>query len=129
MTLPELVGFDTCHEIQVCLIGENGDTFVALGHHDPKAALQAFNTYARSLGLADVLDARGRHDQKLWRDTLVDVESLWAVLKERCDNAGAAGHDPASCYECRDIAEAGWWLDRSAAADTPGAFPIMVLVV
>lgn len=48
----------THYGITVCHIGEDGD-MLALGHHDPRRALAAFNRHARTvLGLANYLDDR-----------------------------------------------------------------------
>lgn len=121
VTLPDLVGFQNFNGIDVCCVGEDGDHWVAMGHHDPVQTLEAFNRYARHyMGLDDVAD--GLSDPANWPP----VEARWAVLKEHCDSYGSAEHD-GECYECRDIAEAGWWLDWGAGQDAPGAFPIMVL--
>lgn len=120
--LPDLVGFSNFNSIDVCCVGEDGNHWVALGHHDPDEALEAFNRYARRvIGLDDIAD--GLSDPKSWPP----VEACWAVVKEHCDEYGADDHVTDDCYECRDIAEAGWWLDWGTTPDAPGAFPIMVL--
>jgi hypothetical protein len=96
-------------------------TGTALGHHDPVQTLEAFNRYARqTIGLDDVTDGLAPPEQ--WPP----MQTLWAVLREHCDERDDPDHDP-DCYECRNIEEAGWWLDWSATRDTDSAFPIMVL--
>ncbi len=112
--------FAACHGIPVCAIGEDDVVFVALGHHPPKQALQAFNVEARRLGWADMLDAVGAHDGALGK-----IERAYAVVRDRCDEALEDDHDP-DCSECAEIREASWWLDWDEAADTPGAFPVTI---
>jgi uncharacterized protein (DUF2249 family) len=123
--LPQLDGFLTYQGMQVCTIGEDGDIFVALGHHDPRHALSAFNAMAKNLlGWMDLTDGDGTNDPKVWKAALARVETAWTVLKYRCDDADDAEHDP-DCSECLEIAEAGWWLDWYTKCDAPGAFPVM----
>jgi len=121
VALPDLLGFQNWNGIDVCCVGEDGDSWVALGHHDPGDTLEAFNRFARHvIGLDDVVDGLSEPDS--WPP----VKPLWAVLQEHCDEYGSAEHDEA-CYECQDIEEAGWWLNWGVTEQTPGAFPIMVL--
>lgn len=122
VTLPDLLGFENWNGIPVCSIGEGDDDYVALGHHDPSATLVAFNLFARNvLGFEDVTD--GLVPPELWPP----VQEAWAVLKEHCDEFRDPDHDP-DCSECGEIEEAGWWLDWGVAAETPDAFPIMIMV-
>ena len=90
--------------------------------------VQAFNAYARYLGLDDIYDGMRTHDAEGWKEVLKEIVARWAVLKEHCDEFGDDEHDP-DCYECREIKEAGWWLDWSAGEQAEGAFPIMVVTL
>jgi hypothetical protein len=121
VTLPDLVGFMSFNGIQVCPIGEEDD-YVALGHHDPRTTLEAFNRLALWLGFDDVAEG------KVLPDGLPPVQQRWAVLREdACAEAGDPAHNP-HCAECREIAGGGWWLDWAVGEDIPGAFPIMALI-
>jgi hypothetical protein len=115
--------------IDVCALGEEADTLVALGHHDPKQTLAALNVYAKSLGWSDLLDGDGTHDPDKWRQALDKLQPRWAVLVTECDDPGMhedyMGTD-GFCPRCREIAEATWWISYAAAESTPGAFPVMV---
>lgn len=123
--IPALPDFDVQFGIPISAIGEDGD-LIALGHHAPKAALAAFNAYARqTIGLVDLLDGRGA-----WREALVSVQQRWAVwLTDRCRTCAKDGQRD-DCWSCVDVREAArlhsWWLDWAAAEDEPGAFPVTV---
>lgn len=124
--IPALSDFDVHFGIPVSAIGEDGN-LIALGHHTPKAALAAFNAYARrTIGLVDLLDGRGR-----WQEALDGVKQCRAVLlTEHCrDCADPEVRDAAcgQCWEIRDAAKGGsWWIAYDAAEDEPGAFPVTV---
>lgn len=121
-----LRSFITCNGIEVCPVGEDDITFVALGHEPAKQVLQAFNVMARQLGWRDVLDGDGQFAPKAWREQVLDrFEQTWAVVKDRCDKAGKTDHDP-DCRECAEIEEVQWWLQWDLDGETAGAFPVTI---
>lgn len=131
--LPDLRGFAMHYGVRVCLVGEDGDLAVALGHVEPRRALAAFNRHVRrDLGWDELLDQFAYRNA---REALNAITQGWAYLKTECDNApecggpdGTDSEDP--CWECREIREADWWLGWGGdiKAETPGAFPITYLV-
>lgn len=131
VTLPELTGFETYHGIKVSLVGEDGDNYVALGHHEPRAALAAFNAYAQhTVGLEDLTDGSARHDRAYWQKLLLAVKQCWAVLRETCDEYGSASHED-GCFRCAEIGAevraGGWWLEWCVDQDAVSAFPVTTL--
>lgn len=64
--------------IPVTSIGEDGD-MLAIGHHDPRRALAAFNRHARvQWGLANVVDDRSASAAEL----LGDIAQGWGVFRK-----------------------------------------------
>jgi hypothetical protein len=128
--IPDLQGFVTRLGVRVCLIGEDADFAVALGHVEPRRALAAFNRHARrDLGWDDLLGGFAYHGAS---EALNAIKQGWAYLKTQCDDApecGGPDADEEPCWECNEIREAGWWLGWGATvtAETPGAFPITYL--
>ena len=121
-------GFETHHGIQVLVVGEDLDRYVALGHHEARHTLQAFNSLARSLlGLDDLLDGWGTGDPARWKEVLGKIEPAWAVLITTCDVGGGADHDPDDCFRCRELEDSNWWMDWGVKQGTAGAFPVMAL--
>lgn len=111
--LPNLDGFDTCYGVRVVVLGEDFD-LLALGHHDRRRALAAFNRYSRRV-IGDALGAA----------ELVEIRYTWAVLAGECGECD----DPADvCEQCQVVRAGGWWLeyDDEYATD-PDAFPVTVL--
>lgn len=133
--------FGTVNGIRLLPIGEDEITFVALGHHHPKTALQAFDAEAKGLGWMDLLDGDHepvhdddcdeedcpRHEPDSWLDDLLHrVEQTWAYFHEHCDDYdGPDGdHDP-DCPECAQIQEVGWYISWDNRK-TPSTFPVTV---
>jgi hypothetical protein len=99
---------DTHYGIPVCHIGEDGD-MVALGHHEPCRALDAFNRHARVFcGLANVVDDRGTTAD----DMLALISPAWGQFRKPHGD----GEDP----DCE------WYVDP-CNADAPNATPYMRL--
>lgn len=127
--------FDTVNGIQLLPIGEDEITFVALGHHHPKTALQAFDAEARGLlGWMDLLDGDHepvhdddcdeedcpRHEPDSWLDDLLHrVEQTWAYFHEHSD---ACEDDEG--VEC-GCDEYGWYISWDNRK-TPSTFPVTV---
>lgn len=123
---PASFGFDRYFGIWVVSLGEDADMMAALGHHDGRHALAAFNACARNLlGWTDLYDGLGRLDPDRWKKALDSLEATWAVQKHACDEAEDDDHDP-DCLECSEINEAGWWLSWGQKEGDAGAFPVMV---
>jgi hypothetical protein len=123
---PQREGFDNYYGIWVAVIGEDSETMVALGHHNLRHALAAFNACARRLlGWTDLYDGLLSRDPEKWQAVWNSLESAWAVQKYACDEAEEADHDP-DCMECSEIKEAGWWLTWDANSQTAGAFPVVI---
>lgn len=125
--IPPVNDFDVHFGIPISSIGEDGD-MLALGHHEPKVALAAFNAYAKKLGFLDLLDG-GKHDQQAWKDALDAVDRRWAVLLtdlcRACMKEPLARADCPDCQAVREITKDGaWWIAYDATEDEPGAFPV-----
>jgi hypothetical protein len=100
----------THYGIQVAHIGEDGD-MLALGHHDTRRALAAFNRHARTfcdlINLADDRDACAE-------DWAGQIEHRMAVIRKP---------DVTNLYE-----DPAWrWVADWSDANAPGARPITVL--
>lgn len=122
--IPDLSGFAEHFGIKVSSIGEDGD-MIALGHHDKRQALAAFNAYSKTLGFPDLLDGGGQHDVREWKWALEAVTEVWAAEVHSC---GECGNDPDCrfCASARAVWEQGnWWLRWDAKETDPGAFPAM----
>jgi hypothetical protein len=127
--IPDLDHFEVYFGIRVADIGDDGD-LIALGHHDPKAALAAFNAHAKTFwGLVDLLDG-GQHDKARWRRVLDSITRRWAVqCTDQCRTCMRDGQrvECGDCAEVQAVVKAGsWWIDSSAAEDEPGAFPVTI---
>lgn len=127
--LPTLSGFYTFNGIQVAAIGEDGDFYVALGHHDPHDTLAAFNAYSRWL-IGEELPEVESNDLVNWTRALSRVKPDWATLRTACDQADEDDHEP-DCSECERITEHEWFLETGLLApENPDGtvFPVMVWV-
>lgn len=130
-TLPDLDGFTDCFGILVSEIGDDGD-MIALGHHDPRHTLAAFNAHARQVcGMTDLLDGDGRHHARRWEACRDSIATTCAVqLTDGCADAATGGCDD-DCPTCAavraTVADGSWWLDINPPAGTPGTFPVMHL--
>lgn len=108
MTTPEIVTHPemeaTHYGIQVAYIGEDGD-MIALGHHDTRRALAAFNRHARVYcGLRNLADDR----DACAADWAGQIEHRMAVIRKPDFD-----EDP------------DWrWVADWSAPDAPGARPI-----
>jgi len=121
--IPDLSGFTEHFKILVSYINDEGE-MVALGHHDPRHALAAFNRHARP-DLGDLLAQDYRRNPTAWRKALEQVRRTWALQQFRCDEHPECG-GPGECGACGDIAESRWWVAIGTnLAEVPGAFPIM----
>ncbi|MFB7359617.1 hypothetical protein [Streptomyces gardneri] len=109
ITAPQMEG--SYYGITVCTTGEDGD-MLALGHHNDRRALAAFNAHARRyLGLVNVADDR-RADADDWLDA---IRQGWVVFRTP---------DP----EQGDDPEWVWSAD-AASETTPNAQPVTFLTV
>lgn len=123
MTVPDLKGFTIYYGVPVSDIGEDGN-LIALGHHDTRQVLAAFNRHARTFwGLTDLYD--GRLPMFPRHHAVEDVCERWAVLVKECDEARQPDHT-GDCSRCRLLKEEDWWIDYSAKEPTLGSFPVMV---
>jgi hypothetical protein len=101
-------GFDDRDGIPISYIGDDG-TMIALGHHDPAAAKAAFD----------------KHDGPV--SYHYPIEATWAVLTD------PPAHEcvpslTISCFVCEETEGVPWWMQwTGVTADTPGAFPVMVV--
>ena len=104
---PEMA--DTNYGIRMAPIGDEGD-MLALGHHDPRKALAAFNRYTRTVvGLLNLADDRSARAQ----DWLKDIEQRWALFTTPDPEQG---QDP------------DWtWYSTWVKPGTPGALPVTIL--
>lgn len=123
---PQREGFDNYLGIWVAVVGEDAETMVALGHHDHRHALAAFDACARrQLGWNDLYDGAGLRNEDYWKKALDGLEVTWAAQKYACDEAGETDHDP-DCSECREIDEAGWWLTWGVDPQLADTFPVTI---
>jgi hypothetical protein len=103
---PEMA--DTNYGIRMAPIGEDGD-MLALGHHEPRKALAAFNRYARIIcGWTNIADDRARA-----QDWLDRIDQRWALFTVPDPEQG---EDP-------DYA----WYSTWCSPETPGALPVTIL--
>ncbi|MEU6979648.1 hypothetical protein [Streptomyces sp. NPDC046371] len=109
ITDPEMEG--TYFGIAVACIGEDGD-MLALGHHDPRRALAAFNRHAReSFGYHNLAD----DPQASAADWLDATEQRWVIFR---------APDPENTTYPQWI-----WHAESAREDAPHARPVTFLRV
>ncbi|MDQ0376538.1 hypothetical protein [Amycolatopsis thermophila] len=108
--------------VWVCFVGDDGD-LVALGHHEPKRVLAAFNRYCRiELSMRNVADDRDVSYKEAaeilrWRHGRL----ITACESPDHDDEIRMGH---SCHQCALLGGGGeWWLDWSNP-EHPDAFPI-----
>jgi hypothetical protein len=100
---------ETHHGITVAHFGEDGG-MIALGHHEVRRALAAFNRHARVfVGLENLADDRSVRAA----DYVPEINQMWAVFRRPNKDAG---EDP-------DWTWVVDWCDLS----TPGARPVTVL--
>lgn len=119
-TLPNLEGFEEFFGIKVCTLGEDG-RMVALGHHEPKQALAAFNAYAKSLGFTDLDDFSSFRGD--WSKALNRISTGRAVLRTGCGDASGAGHEQ-DCSTCAYRAQFPWWMDLEPTDADVDTFPV-----
>ncbi|MEU0515610.1 hypothetical protein [Amycolatopsis sp. NPDC006125] len=109
------------HGVWVCYIGEDGDV-IALGHHEPRRVLAAFNRIARKeCGLVNLVDDRNARYVEVARE----LHWRMARLVTACE---APEHDQdieerGYCYHCVSLKDGGFWVDWSDP-EHPDAFPI-----
>lgn len=102
----------THYGVPVSTYGEDGD-MLALGHHDPRRAVAAFNRHARRfLGLLNILDDR--------RADATDVADL---LADTVHGHGLFRLPNPELEEDPDYV----WVMEECTADTPGAVPVTIL--
>lgn len=99
---PGTNGFIERAGLFVTPIGDDGDVLLALGHHEPAAAVAAFQGLAEYLGW-DALDAGNG-------DVADGLERRWASFTPASEHAGSE-----------------WWCDYSAKDEAPGLTPVTVL--
>lgn len=100
---------DTILGIRMAPIGEDGD-MLALGHHDKRKALAAFNRYARTvIGIVNLADDFSASAQ----DWLNSIDQCWALFTTPDPGLG---QDP------------DWtWYVTWCKPETPGALPVTLL--
>ena len=114
---PVLAGFAEHYGVRVAIIGDDGETFVAMGRVEKRRALAAFARMSR-VDLGWLMGTEISH-----RIRVEDLRhELWTVATVCGDCAG----DP-ECGECAQIRAADWWLRPAIAGEA--AFPVTVLVV
>ena len=110
--------------VWVSYVGDDGD-MVALGHHEPKRVLAAFNRYARrECGLVNITDDR----RAGYAAVASDLRWRMARLVTACDSPTHDEDERDSyCGRCSLLGDGGWYIDW-ADQDAPGAFPITMWV-
>ncbi len=53
-----LPGFGTFYSVKVCYVGDDAEFLLALGHHEPRRVIAAFNKAARHCGFEDIYDGQ-----------------------------------------------------------------------
>lgn len=108
-----LDGMADHHGIRVTALGDDSETLLAIGHHEPRAVLRALDAMARNnLGWESLSDGGGF-------ETPADAE---AALDRRWAHF-AAGCEP----ECVNPRDPGHWRVYYVDAGEPGAVPVTVL--
>jgi hypothetical protein len=105
---PENVRTDATHfGIPVAFVDDDGD-MIALGHHEPRRALAAFNRHARSGGgLTNLVGDR----QATADEALGCIHQRWAIIRKP---------DPDNPRDDPEYAWIAEWVPR----DTTGAQPV-----
>ena len=103
---------DTYYGIAIAPLGDDWDKLLALGHHEPKRVLAAFNRFSRMAGWLNVADDLSA-DAATWIGRL---ERKHGVFREA---------DPEHGWEDPDCV---WFVDW-VPADAPGARPVTLLAV
>ncbi len=116
--LPDLTGFTEHNGIRMTAIGDDGETLLALGHHDPVKTVHAFHWLLRHR-----LGDNGLPERGTPREVAEDVHALWAVTLTECGDCGGRS----DCLDCAAIKSSDWWIDYSASEQDLGRFPVMVL--
>jgi hypothetical protein len=108
--IPDLSGFQEHYGVKVGRVGEYGD-LVALGHHEIRRTIAAFNRHARC--------------HSGWLAVSDTVKQTWAVLLGPCGDC-----DPGrpGCEQCVAAGNGDWWMRSNVDAIEPGAFPVTVLI-
>jgi hypothetical protein len=115
---PTLDGFETHYGIPVAILGEDGDQFVALGRHDKRRVLAAFNRMCRvDLGWRNGLSA------EFSTVKLANLRYEQWVLATDCGDCG----DNPECTYCAEIRSGRWWLRMATDRDAE-AFPVTVWI-
>lgn len=109
-----VIGAETYYGVEVRTIGEDG-ALIAVGHHEPRRVIAAFNAYVREyLGYQNLDDYRPR-----FGDLASRIDRVWLALVPWCGDCD----DPHECEACPTGTR--WWLQ--VVAERPGAFPAMWL--
>lgn len=117
--LPDVSGFKEHFGIRMTTLGDDCEILVALGHHEPREALRAFDRLMREdLGMDGIRMTFNRP-----QDAVEELDRRWAFFRTEC---GDCAGNPA-CRECAKIKAADWWLDYESADQQPGMFPVTVL--
>lgn len=112
---PDLGGFSTHYGVQVAVIGDDGETWVALGRVEKRRALAAFARMCRvDLGWT------------MGNEVSVSADELRHEMWTVATVCGDCGQDP-ECSLCAEIRDApDWWIRPAKAGET--AFPVTVFV-
>lgn len=110
---PDAIEIEGTHYgIPVSTYGEDGD-MLAIGHHDPRRALAAFNRHSRRfLGLVNILD-----------DRCADAGDVGNLLADLIPRWGLFRLPRPELEEDPDYV----WVMEECTADTPGAMPVTIL--
>ena len=99
----------THYGVPVSHIGQDGESLLALGHHEPRRVLAAWNRHHRTfVGLSGLFD----EPSLTVADVLPDIRTAWAIFRTP---------DPANDWENPECP----WVAEWAAEDAPGAVPVM----
>lgn len=116
---PTLGGFSEHYGVRVAILGDDGETFLAMGWVEKRRALAAFGRMCRvDLGWRMGNEIPYAADINLDDDL---QHELWTVA-EVC---GECAGDP-ECGACANIRAADWWL--RPAKDGEVAFPVTVYI-
>ncbi len=123
---PTLAGASVHDGIAVTGVGDDGDVFVALGHHDDQAVIPALLAEAKKWGWTSKDISENFDDDEDIADRLCRT---WA--KMLTDSCGRCNDKP-DCSTCEVIRSCnqqsdGWWMDYDQPEGAPGCFPVTVL--
>jgi hypothetical protein len=126
--MPRPACFSEHYGIRVAYLGEDGD-MIALGHHDSRRVVAAFNRHARHhscwLNMADDTEAT-------YADVINALQATYVTEDLVCGSCNDDDDD--DCTTCRTSHDRrfsvdGWDLSFGVSKPGPGVFPVTVLPV